>query len=502
MGVLDNYFKMGLGTSRLPIKNLDDEAGIEKAFLLIRDSLEAGINYIDTASPYASGSAHAALKKAFAQAGKPFGVTVKVVHQSDRTADDAVRRAEQQLKALCIERAEFFVCWCIQNYTQFLEITAKGGIYDGAVKLKDQGMINHICCSLHAPAEDSIKILRSGLFEAATVSFNLSNAVQMIPVLDTAAECNVDVAVMNPLGGGGIPQNIGFFSFAQAPDEHTVTAALRFAKAHPAVKVVVCGLSNESELRENMAAFTEHFEEPDSKRLTRVLRSIKDIDGYCVNCHYCDICTVNIPVSKIMSKRNRLLFPDIATQDYRRSDPELLQNINLFQGQIHSEESGDWFPKTSENPCIGCGRCEEICTQKLGIIESIENMYARATKTGFSLKSHEDRLRELLVGKGYKTVGLYPKDRFADLIIRLYKQFFGEPDFKWIAFNSDPSMWGRVIDGLKIHSPQDIHEARPDIIIVCNYAYQEEIYDNLRHYEDDGISIVRLHRKDDLPWIF
>jgi hypothetical protein len=500
MSILSNCFPLGLGTARLPIKSAADIEGIEKSAQLVLKALNSGINYIDVSYPYANGGAHAALNLAFKQAKNPYAVTVKVLHQHDKTADDARHRIESQLCAMGISKATYFVCWSIPSYAQFLEITRKGGIYDCALKLKDEGIIEHICCSLHASHDDSIKILESGAFEAATISFNLANSVQTIPVLDAALRLNVDVAVMNPLGGGGIPQNPDFFSFAQAKGEDTVTAALRFVYSHPAVKVILNGLSNEAELVHNLEALVQKSEEPDAKRLSRVISKVKDIDGYCVNCHYCDNCPVGIPVSKLMNQRNRLLFPNIVTQDYRRTDPELLKNINLFQCQSNS--SDDWFPASYENPCTRCKQCERACTQKLKIIKAIDDMYARCKISGFSLEYRKERLYNLLVDKGYKRVGLYPKDRFADYIIKLYNDFIGEPDFEWVAFNSDQSTWGREVDGLIIHAPDEITDINPDIIIVCNYTYQKEIYSDLVKHKAEGIKIVKLHSENDVPWVF
>ena len=504
MGALSNYFPLGLGTSRLPVKNLTDLEGIDRSAKLILKTLDTGINYIDTSYPYSGGAAHAALKLAFAQTKKTYSVTVKVLCQSDRTADDARRRVESQFKSLGIDRAGFFLCWSISSFEQFIEFTRNGGIYDGAQKLKDEGVIDHICCSLHASTVDSIKIIESGLFEAATISFNLANAVQTLPLLDAALEHNVDVAVMNPLGGGGIPQNPEFFSFAQAPGEDTITAALRFAKSHPAVKIVLSGLNNENELEENHKALTNKSNEQDFERLTRVINRVKDIDGYCVNCHYCDECPIGIPVSKIMDKHNRLLFPNIETQDYRRQDSELLKNINLFFGQAGADNNNEWFPVSYENPCIRCKQCEMKCTQKLKIADSLDEMYERAHECGFVFQSRKDRLHELLLksNKNYKTVGLYPKDKYADLVVKLFKSFFGEPAFNWVAFNSDSGMWGKTIDGLMIHAPSEIPSLKPDIIIVCNYTYDNEIYNDLQKYKDDGIEVVKLHRETDVPWVF
>jgi ferredoxin len=203
-----------------------------------------------------------------------------------------------------------------------------------------------------------------------------------------------------------------------------------------------------------------------------------------------------------MDRRNRLLFGDISTQDYRRTDEKLIENINLFFGQAQAENSGEWFPMSAKNPCTRCGECEMKCTQKLRIIECIDDIYKRAGKCGFSLEAREMRLKELLRNKGYKKVGLYPKDRFADMIIKMYGQFWGKPEFEWVAFNSDSSMWGRISDGLTIHAPGEIANIKPDVIIVCNYTYQEEIYTDLQRFQADGIDVVKLHDESYVPWVF
>ena len=503
MTILDHYFPLGLGTSRFPIKGPDDTEGIEKAEKLILKAFDSGIDYIDTSYQYSAGMAHTALKSAFKRTKKPFGVTVKVMLEMDKTADEARRRAEFQLEAMGISKASFFVCWTILNFTDFQEIMKKGGIYDGALKLKDEGLVKHICCSLHSSPEDSIKIIESGAFEGATISHSLLSSIQTLPVLNAALKHNIGIAVMNPLGGGIIPQNADFFAFASSENEDTVTAALRYTLAHPAVKIVLSGVSNESELEANVRAVSERSSETDEERLSRVSVGIRSIPGFCVNCQYCDTCPAGIPISELMRGRNRLLFS--TSETYNRDDPELTGNIRLFKRHFNSHsvsETDEWFPDSPVNPCIRCGKCEEKCTQKLNIMDSISDIYCRAEKAGFSRNSRRERLEELLTGKGFTRVGLYPNGGFANLIMSLYDRSFGNPDFEWLQFNSDPKMWGQFTGGLPIHAPDKIDELMPDIIIVCTYKYDKEIFESLKHYEDIGIKIVKLHRETDVPWVF
>ena len=91
---------------------------------------------------------------------------------------------------------------------------------------------------------------------------------------------------------------------------------------------------------------------------------------------------------------------------------------------------------------------------------------------------------------------------FANLIIQLYEEFFGEAEFKWLYFNSNPKMWGQIVDKSIVHGPGEIPELRPDFILICSYSYDNEIFESLRQYEKYGVRLEKLHRDGEVPWVF
>ncbi len=500
MSIYSGLFPLGLGTSRFPVNGPDDKEGLERSIKLAIHALDAGINYVDVGHNYSAGMSPQILKEAFRQTKRPISVTAKVMYGMDRTADDARKRVELCLNSMGLGKAQFFTCWTIWNYQTFEQIMQKGGIYEGAMRLKDEGLVDHICCSLHAPPDDILKIIESGAFEGITISYSMLNAVLMQPVLDMARQKDVGVAVMNPLGGGVIAQNQDYFSFAKAPgsEETTACAALRFVKAHPAVDIVLSGVSSEAELEENLQAVQGADPEPPEGRLSRVLTAVSELKGFCTGCKYCEGCPKGIPTAQIMQARNALLFDPVPS--YNRNGPEeLLYNVQVFRKLLHDN---GWLPETEENPCIKCGRCERSCTQKLDIISGVQDIYERAAGTFFSKKAHKDRLKELLEGKNYSKVGLYPNGGFSNLIIRTCDEMFEQPEFEWILFNSDPKMWGQMADGYTIHSPSEIPDLGLDMILVCTYKFDKDIRNSLRPYEDMGIKIELLHREMEMPWVF
>lgn len=500
MSIFGRHFPLGLGTSRFPISGPNDSAGIEKSIKLVHEALEGGVTYVDVGYNYSAGMAPFVLKQAFQQTARPFSVTAKVMYGQDRTADDARRRIELYLKTMGLEKAQYFTCWTIWNYGIFENIMKKGGIYEGALRMKEEGLIDHICCSLHAVPDDIIKIIESKAFEGITISYSMLNAANMRPVLDSAYANDIGVAVMNPLGGGVIAQNQDYFSFScgNRDENNTIHAALRFVKAHPAVDIVLGGVKSTEELKDSMSVFTRPDPEPHEERLERVMSSVASLEGFCTGCKYCEGCPQGIPTSAIMQARNALLFEPAAT--YNRTEPEeLLYHIQMFRPLLHDE---GWLPETSKNPCLKCGKCEKQCTQNLGIIEAVEDTYQRTERTYFTKEAHKERLKELIYQKGYQKVGLYPNGGFSNLIIRLYEGFFGRADFEWLQFNSDPKMWGQTADGREVHGPAEIPDLQPDLILICTYKYDQDILDSLRQYEKYGVKLEKLHREDEMPWVF
>jgi len=500
MSVFSEFFPLGLGTSRLPVSGPNDAKGLETSVEIVLRALELGVNYIDVGHNYSAGMAPRILKEAFRRTKAPFSTMVKIQYGEDRTADDARRRAELHLNAMGLDKARFFTCWSIWSYQDFERIMEKGGIYEGARRLKDEGVIEHICCSLHAPPAEMVRIIESGAFEGATVSYSLLNAAQMQPVLNAAMERGVGVAVMNPLGGGLIAQNRKFFSFAcgEADGEDTVHAALRFVKAHPAIDIVLGGVSSTAELVDSVGLFSTPDLEPPDSRTERVLSKLTELRGFCTGCKYCDGCPQGIPTYALMRARNALLFEPAAS--YNRQEPkELLYNLQIFQ-KLHYDDA--WIPASSENPCVQCGECERKCTQKLDIIHGVADIYQRAGKTGYTESSHVERLRELVFDKGYRRVGLYPSSQLSRKIIELYQSRFGTPDFEWLLFNSDEKAWGQLDGGIQVHSPAEIPVLNPDLILVSTYRFDQEIVDSLLPYRKKGILVEKLHREGEVPWVF
>lgn len=497
MSMWNGLFPLGIGTNRFAVTGPEDRAGISRAARIVASAMEAGASYIDVAQTYSKGTAMEVCKQAFAQTKAPSYVTVKSSFLFDKTADAALLRTETAFLNMGIDHAFCFVIWNISSYAQFELIMQKGSLYDGAQLAKKRGLVDHICFSTHAPPGDIIKILHTGTFEGVTLSFSALNSQIIKPILDCAMENNAGVVVMNPLGGGIIPQQKDYFSFLCGKDDSsTVQAALRYVYAHPAVKIVLSGISSETELMENLSAFQKTSSEQPEERIARVDRKLQSIEGFCTGCRYCDGCPQGINIFELMQSYNTTLFPQPMTA-YGRTDARLIEAIGVCS---RLRNTFGILPQDTVNRCIKCGRCETRCTAHLPIMRRLEELYRQFSSVCFSKKSMLERLRCLIGSK--RRIAFYPGGGYTAYVLGLLREAFPGTAFTVSLFDSNPKLWGTKMAGIEVKAPQSIAETNPELVVVSNYNYSNEIYADLIRQLGEDIPVVKLHEPQDVPWVF
>jgi ferredoxin len=184
--------------------------------------------------------------------------------------------------------------------------------------------------------------------------------------------------------------------------------------------------------------------------------------------------------------------------DYKRTDERLLENLRIF---YKLNRLFDFIPNDPENPCIQCGLCESKCTQNLPVIDRIKNIYGRFEESGYNKKYIKERLKELF-DLGCNNIALYPAGDYTRMILEYVFEFFPDVKENIFIFDKNQMLWGETICGVEIQNPEMIPKIKPDILIISNYMFENEIYDSLKHLASEGIKIVKLHRPKDVPWQF
>jgi predicted aldo/keto reductase-like oxidoreductase len=351
---------LGFGGMRFDPK--DEETSVQA----VQRAAELGVNYFDTAPGYCEDTSETFIGKALSilpkEKQKRLYLSTKSNIAADPKADDVRRRIEDQLKKLKRDRIQFYNMWCILDLDQFHRIMTPGGPYEGALKAKEEGLIEHICCSTHASGEEIAEIVRADVFEGITLGYNILNHEFRKEGMMAAAEVGCAVVTMNPLGGGMLTRDEEKLSVLKENESDSfIAAALRFNFSHPEITVVLSGMKNAAEVESNVKV-AESVEKPDPAVVKRMIEKFASLgESFCTSCRYClEHCPEDIQIHLYAGlwDRVRMKLPEDAHRVYK----------------VYLANEDNWLKGKRASDCTQCGECELACTQKLPIREYMENI--------------------------------------------------------------------------------------------------------------------------------
>ncbi|TVQ24656.1 MAG: aldo/keto reductase [Spirochaetaceae bacterium] len=361
-----NYGKTGKSVSAVGFGGMRFESIDEQQTcvdMMVR-AAEGGINYFDTAPKYFGTRSEEAFGAGLAELRRrrlPYYLSTKTFESEE----SAVRREiEGQLERLGVDHIDFYHIWCITNLDNWRERKANG-VLDTFRRLKEEGLIRHICVSSHLIGDQINELLMEGVFEGVLFGYSAYNFATRQKAFDAIRAHDLGCVVMNPLGGGLIPNNPDLFSFVKTQEnESVVEAALRFLFAHREITVSLVGFGTREHVDQALAAVDGYKPISDAKLDAIKAGASANFEGICTGCQYCDGCPEEIPIPKLMDAYNQKLL---------HGDYESLLNRLKWHWNVPAEEAAK---------CIECGQCEEACTQHLDITGRLKEIVQAAAATG------------------------------------------------------------------------------------------------------------------------
>ena len=350
-----------LGFGGMRFAAIDDR---EACVAMMVEAARAGITYFDTAPAYSGIKSEQVFGAGFAELRRlrlPFYAATKTF----KTTESAIRKElDGQLKRLGVEAVDFYHLWCVTTLDDW-----KGRKRDGVLKtfraLKDEGLIRHICVSSHLIGDDIRELLMEGVFEGVLFGYSPYNFNAREKAFEAITAHDLGCVVMNPLGGGLIPQNPAVFDFIRTrADESVVEAALRLLLSHQRITCALVGFSTREQVREAVKA-VDGFSPVPAAEIARIKARVGSaFTDLCTGCQYCDSCPEGIPIPKLMDAYNhkRLEGTDKALTD-----------------RLHWHWS---LAPSAAAACTACGQCEKQCTQHLPIIRRMAEIAALGKKLG------------------------------------------------------------------------------------------------------------------------
>lgn len=343
-----------LGFGGMRFSDVDDH---DECVRMMVAAAEGGVNYFDTAPGYAETRSETVFGKGFAELRRrklPYYCATKTFAANE----DAIRKEiEAQLKRMDIQSIDFYHIWCITTLDDWRK-RKKSGVLEAFRKLKDEGLIRHICISSHLIKDEIKELLLEGFFEGVLFGYSAYNFKTRQAAFDAIREKKLGAVVMNPLGGGLIPQNPDRFGFLKRGGEDTVAAALRFLWDHPEISVTLVGFDTLQHVKQALDAMEGY-----KPRTEAELAALKDsvhtsLEGICTGCAYCDSCPQDIPIPKFMDAYNQKIL----------SAPDAKDPIGE---RLHWHWS---LERSVAGKCTACGQCEKACTQHINIIRRLKEI--------------------------------------------------------------------------------------------------------------------------------
>jgi predicted aldo/keto reductase-like oxidoreductase len=344
-----------LGFGGMRFAHIDDH---DECVRVMAAAAEGGVNYFDTAPGYFETKSETVFGKGFAELRRrklPYYCATKTFASGP---DEIRREIEAQLKRMDIPAIDFYHIWCITSLENWRS-RKQNGVLQTFRKLKEEGLIRHICVSSHL-IKDEIKelLMEQGEVEGVLFGYSLYNFQTRQAAFDAIRKNKLGAVVMNPLGGGVIPQNPEKFSFICRPGESAVTAALRFLWDHPDISVTLVGFQNVEQVKEALAAMETYKPRTEAELEAVKSHALSSIEGICTGCAYCDDCPQGVPIPKFMDAYNQKIL-----NGERPGDP--IGNRLRWHWSLERSVAGK---------CTACGQCENACTQHLNIIDRLKEI--------------------------------------------------------------------------------------------------------------------------------
>ncbi len=350
---------LGFGMMRLK-KNADGSIDEAWSIKTLRDAIDNGLTYVDTAYVYPDSERVTGL---CLQDGYREKVTLatKMPVSMLKCEEDFERILDEELARLQTDHIDVYLLHALSD-DRWENCVKKYNVLAHMEKAKADGKIRHIGFSFHDSFDSFVRILNAyDGWEFCQLQLNYLDVNYQggLAGMRMAHERGVAVVVMEPLRGGAlanVPADV-----AEMLPKSPVESALDFLWHHKEINVVLSGMSETEQVEQNIAyakgatAGMLSQEEYDA-----ILAAGDRMRGYlsipCTGCNYCNVCPNEIAIPDIFAMYNRA-----------QVDGDGVRSQNEYRALGERNQSG----------CIECGLCMEACPQHIRIPEELKKVHKR-----------------------------------------------------------------------------------------------------------------------------
>ena len=284
-----------------------------------------------------------------------------------KEAGDQERIFSEQLEKCGVSYFDYYLVHNlnIKNY----ETVQKFDSFGFVSRLKAEGKVKKMGFSFHDTADLLDKILTDHP-EVDFVQIQLNyldwehSSIQSRLCYETCVRHGKLVIVMEPVKGGtlaNLPSRVQDLFLQAHSDWSAASWAIRFAASCEQVFMVLSGMSDMSQLCDNMSYMADFkpLTEQEQSLLPKAVQIIyEDIAVACTGCGYCvEGCPKNILIPKYFELYNAEMKAE---------------NKDFSVQEGYYENYTATYGKASE--CIRCRKCERACPQHIRIVEALKKV--------------------------------------------------------------------------------------------------------------------------------
>ena len=389
----DQLSILGFGCMRLPL--LEGKIDEARAIAQIRLAIDRGVNYVDTAWPYHGGASEPLLGRALRDGYRDrVKLATKLPSWLVQSPEDFDRFLNAQLERLGTNRIDYYLVHTLDG--ALWDKLVALGVGDFLDRAQADGRIGNAGFSFHGLGADFPRIVDGYPWVFCQIQYNFFDREYQAgdAGLRYAAARGLGVIAMEPLRGGNLALPAAPPAVAQiwseAPVRRTPAEwALRWVWNHPEVTLLLSGMNDEAQIKENLAVAEAAL--PDSlsaAELALVERAGLTYHGLtqigCTGCGYCMPCPAGVQIPGCFDVYNKMhMFGNT-------EEAKFIYALRMSDKLISSQAG-------YASQCVSCGACLDKCPQHLAIPELLAKVAAELE--GADLQQRLDAVLPLFTSK-------------------------------------------------------------------------------------------------------
>ncbi len=350
---------LGFGCMRLPTLVGQDKIDTKEAVRIIRNGIDSGINYLDTAYFYHNGESERLVGEVIKDGYREKAyVATKLPLGNVNCEEDVERIFNEQLSKLGTDYVDFYLLHAVNN-DSWENRVVKFNIIPKIEKLIKEGKVRHFGFSFHDDLDVFKKIIDAyDGFEFCQIQFNYIDTDYQAGIegLEYAASKGLGVIVMEPLLGGKLAMPHENIASVLKKSKTPVEWALDFIWNRADVAMLLSGMGSEQMVTDNIG-YADKAEagmlSDDELEMLRKAKSVFDemTAVNCTGCEYCMPCPFGVEIPKVFAAYNNI------TTGGRRVVKEIMPDIEYICER-----------------CKKCGACVKDCPQHIDIPETLRKI--------------------------------------------------------------------------------------------------------------------------------